>query len=204
MRTNSDKQLQRADVHMNRQEGMLQLQMDESAQVPNSRMQLVESVFRLCDTGGDGRLTEEKLRIFAQRTGFDGSRDEWAKEYAQLCTDRGLSAAEGLRFEDFVRLLEDDVDTGQYFTDAELEDFVKHVPIVFAESKRASLQPQASSSNAIGFEERPKLAAGKPKEESVASKTSVQPSVASGPPPWLPLKHAPPATGDRVCNHQER
>ena len=78
---------------------------DSSSEPPWVKLERVRALFELCDQDGDGRLNKCELRTFAQRLGFGGPEDAWAKEYCQLCAKNGISAEEGLDFEDYVRLL---------------------------------------------------------------------------------------------------
>lgn len=180
------------------------------------REQLVQRVFELCDVGGDGRLTERELRTFAQLTGFDGSESEWAEEYCQLCADSGISAAKGLGFEDFARLLEDESDAGQYCTDAELEEFLENVKTTsFTNTWSAShsnhqhaqkpprvgdvdVPPPCEPSPAVIQKDRTNeksTRAQSPAQQRNTSREEVSSGlkempVNSGPPPWLPMKKA--------------
>merc|ERR1712003_171416 len=51
------------------------------------RSRLKKRVFRGCDKDGDGYLDKEEMLSLAVLTGFEGSDDSWAEEYARLCRE---------------------------------------------------------------------------------------------------------------------
>lgn len=75
------------------------------------RADLIAAVFRACDVDRDGQLDEKEMRTFAGLTGFEGSDDEWTKEFRSLCADKG---AMGVSAEHFDKLVNDKSDSGIY------------------------------------------------------------------------------------------
>lgn len=84
------------------------------------RASLKKRVFMLWDQDGDGSLKKEELLKLARHVGFDGSVEEWSTEYAQMCTQRGCTARYGMSEEAFNEFLDDDSETGCYFSNEEL------------------------------------------------------------------------------------
>lgn len=87
----------------------------------DGRVKLLQSAFRACDHDGDGRLACAEFRPIATATGYDGSSEEWAIEYGDLCSEHSISLEEGIRFDQFVKLLNDKSQRGCYCTDEEIK-----------------------------------------------------------------------------------
>lgn len=85
------------------------------------RAELAAALFRACDADGNGRLVEAEMWEFAQLSGFEGSREEWGKEFALLCGDHDMDPRTGVDEPVFRCLLDDDSQEGCYCSDAELE-----------------------------------------------------------------------------------
>jgi uncharacterized protein (UPF0248 family) len=81
------------------------------------RSKLILGAFRACDVDGDGCLSVREMQLFATRTGFDGNNEEWAVEYASLCSDMNV---ETISFSVFENLVNDATDRGCHCTDDEL------------------------------------------------------------------------------------
>jgi len=90
-----------------------------------TRVDLIGVVFRSCDTNSDGFLNAQEMCPFARHIGFEGSDEEWGKEFATLCTENGSTAQLGIDVGLFIKLVEDSSDSGCYCTSKELRAMVK-------------------------------------------------------------------------------
>jgi len=54
-----------------------------------SRKALADQIFDALDVNQDGELDMKEMRRFATLSGFSGGDDEWAEEFALLCTELG-------------------------------------------------------------------------------------------------------------------
>jgi len=87
-----------------------------------TRSELVQAIFELCDADQNGYLGPDELRTFAGQTGFEGSHDEWMKEYELLCKEVKCAIAKGPSHQAFSQMVDDDTDAGCYCTDEELKE----------------------------------------------------------------------------------
>lgn len=85
-----------------------------------SRTELLRAVFRLCDADRDGRLSSQELRTFAVQTGFDGSEEDWAAEYAALCRHANVEWREGVPCQAFEDMVDETEEGGCFCPDDEL------------------------------------------------------------------------------------
>jgi len=72
------------------------------------RAGLVKELFQLCDLDGDGKLTDQELRPFAELTGYEGGDEEWPEAFAELCSMRKVSVDLGLSLKEWTALINDD------------------------------------------------------------------------------------------------
>jgi len=84
----------------------------------SARSELIRSVFLACDTDRDGSLDELEMRSFATHVGFEGSNEDWAREYKILCSEKGTSGVDLILFE---KLVNDNSESGCHCTDAQLQ-----------------------------------------------------------------------------------
>lgn len=93
------------------------------------RVNLISEIFHKLDSESGGRLRESGGRLraremlcFARLLGFEGSVEEWVKEYRTLCHVSGWDAAVGVDLLQFAEFVEDESGTG-YCTTSELYSF---------------------------------------------------------------------------------
>lgn len=93
---------------------------------PTARQDLVAALFHVCDADSDGRLSVGELRKFAELAGwFDGSEEEFSKEYEAMCSHIGTDAAIGVDIVLLGCLVNDETeDTGCYCTDEQLQSML--------------------------------------------------------------------------------
>jgi hypothetical protein len=72
------------------------------------RADLIDELFRSCDVDGDGILSVEEARLFADFTGFKAGNPEWLEAFNILCSDRNIDPAIGLDKETFTSMINDD------------------------------------------------------------------------------------------------
>lgn len=84
-----------------------------TAEVLGTRAELVRAVFSACDGDEDGRLNSGEMRRFVEQTGSDVTDDEWAEEYANMCSESGGDPHAGFGGEAFEQIVDE-------FTDEEL------------------------------------------------------------------------------------
>jgi len=82
-----------------------------------SRVELVQSVFRECDRDADGHLNGDELHTFALHTGFDEGTEVWRQEFLAICVDSNVDPGVGISEVVFASLIEDKSDLGCYCTD---------------------------------------------------------------------------------------
>eukprot|EP00930_Biecheleria_cincta_P025234 TRINITY_DN17985_c0_g1_i2.p1 TRINITY_DN17985_c0_g1~~TRINITY_DN17985_c0_g1_i2.p1 ORF type:complete len:315 (+),score=56.34 TRINITY_DN17985_c0_g1_i2:94-1038(+) len=70
---------------------------------------------------GQQRLSSKCMRQFAEMTGFEGNKYEWADEFSILCREINCSPRYGLTSEDLLQVVSDQSDSGTYYSDEELE-----------------------------------------------------------------------------------
>eukprot|EP00930_Biecheleria_cincta_P092427 TRINITY_DN8233_c0_g1_i1.p1 TRINITY_DN8233_c0_g1~~TRINITY_DN8233_c0_g1_i1.p1 ORF type:complete len:2246 (+),score=491.91 TRINITY_DN8233_c0_g1_i1:182-6919(+) len=87
-----------------------------------TRQKLVQEVFKALDKNKHCFLTAQDMRPFANHTGFDGSDQEWAEEFAMLCAEG--SSLQGVTLEDFQRLVDDTSDNGCHCSEDELQSLL--------------------------------------------------------------------------------
>lgn len=115
------------------------VQMQSTRRVVNAaralvnREELIKTIFGNL-TGADGmRTSQERLLVFAQMCGFEGTEEEWLAEYEAICTEYGSSVELGLEFEQFHCFMED-TEGSAFCSTPELRQLVFR----FSESSAAS------------------------------------------------------------------
>jgi len=98
------------------------------------RPSLVKALFQTLDANNEGRLGPEELRRYAEMCGFEGTEDEWATHYAEVCNDYGINARGGANPEQFAKIM--DNKAGQ--ADVDSEDLVKMIE----EAKAQTMVPK--------------------------------------------------------------
>jgi len=88
----------------------------------SQRARLKKRVFRGCDKDGDGYLDKDEMLSLAVLTGFDGSDESWAEEYARLCRECNADRNIGIAQATLLALLDDQSEAGFYCTDKQLEE----------------------------------------------------------------------------------
>merc|ERR1711974_79190 len=86
------------------------------------RLKLKKCVFKGCDKDGDGYLDKGEMLSLAVLTGFDGSDEVWASEYARLCMECSADQRIGIAQSVLFGLLDDQSDKGFFCTDKQLEE----------------------------------------------------------------------------------
>ncbi|CAK0889172.1 unnamed protein product [Prorocentrum cordatum] len=77
-----------------------------------SRTELISAIFQRLDVDKDGKLNPGEMRRFAEQQDFDGTDEEWAEAYKELCTEKGRDPAQGVNLELFTQLLNDESEEG--------------------------------------------------------------------------------------------
>eukprot|EP00435_Cladocopium_sp_Y103_P068026 s247_g30.t3 len=84
---------------------------------PSARTGLIGSAFQALNRSNSGRLSAAEMRPFAEITGFEGSDEDWRKEFELL---RQECPAGYIDFMQFQRLVNDTSENGCYCTDDDL------------------------------------------------------------------------------------
>jgi len=89
------------------------------------RHELLMALFRALRGRGHGQQTlgEQHVRRYADLCGFQGSDDDWSKEYAAVCADYGWSVASSVDIRQFSMLVNDMAGVG-YRSDDQIHDFL--------------------------------------------------------------------------------
>lgn len=87
------------------------------------RSDLIRAVFRACDTNGDDWLGESEFRNIARFYGFDGSDEEWSREFKKLCEEKKVDPKRGIGQTLFGKMLNEDA--GLLATNDELRKWLK-------------------------------------------------------------------------------
>jgi len=89
--------------------------------VDPKRKAIIDEMFGLLDIDKDGKLNKAEMQKFAEQTGFDGSDEDWAEGYAELCRDFAADP-DGISCPLFTRLVnEQNEESGCYCNDEELK-----------------------------------------------------------------------------------
>jgi len=83
--------------------------MHESAGVADEdyRRNLIMALFEVLDDSGNHLLGFSEMKLYAQLTGFNGSDDDWATEYFDLCDENGWNRNVGAHAGQFSMLIDD-------------------------------------------------------------------------------------------------
>jgi len=92
-----------------------------------ARGELVRNAFAALDVDLDDSLNQHEMQQFAKCSGFVGTDEEWAEEFSILLSENNSSVREGIRFEVFERLVNDETDNGCYCQDDELRKLVEQL-----------------------------------------------------------------------------
>lgn len=98
------------------------LEMSSDTCGTSARRVLTSALFRVCDVDGDGFLSMDEMRVFANSTGFDGDEEEWAEEFRLICSEHCVKAEVGLDVSLFEMLVNDASESGCHCTDQELQE----------------------------------------------------------------------------------
>jgi Ca2+-binding EF-hand superfamily protein len=94
-----------------------------------SRPELVKALFLRLDVDRDGKLSPSEMRRFAEQQDFEGSEEDWAEAYKELCTEKGRDPAHGVDLSLFTQLVDDESEeTGCYCTDDEMRTMLTKLP----------------------------------------------------------------------------
>ena len=85
----------------------------------STRAALTSKVFIALNLSGNAYLSADEMRPFAKETGFDGTDQQWRREFELLKQE--CKAGPGISLEDFQRLANDQSDDGCYCSDSELQ-----------------------------------------------------------------------------------
>jgi len=95
----------------------------------SARSELIRNVFKACDMDCDGVLDEQEMRSFAFHVGFDGTNDEWSREFALLCREK--KAMGGIDLILFEKLVNDSSERGVHCTDPQLQMIMTKLDLGF-------------------------------------------------------------------------
>lgn len=94
-----------------------------------SRLELTKALFLRLDVDRDEKLSPKEMRRFAEQQDFEGSEEDWAEAYKELCTEKGRDPANGVDLSLFTQLVDDESeDTGCYCTDDEMRTMLTKLP----------------------------------------------------------------------------
>jgi len=91
------------------------------------RDQLKQDAFHCLDKDGNGFLNCEESVVWGRATGFVGDDRMWQEEYIELCKEAGTF--EGVNFEKFSEMVDDQGEQGVYLSDQELKRLVEEVSV---------------------------------------------------------------------------
>ena len=89
------------------------------------RSELIKAAFQALNWTGTGHLSADEMRPFANQTGFDGTDEDWKKEFEMLLQESGDHA--GITLPNFLKLANDDSDDGCYCSNDELESLIANL-----------------------------------------------------------------------------
>lgn len=69
---------------------------------------LIAQLFASCDADGDGRLSMDELRTFAELTGFKSGEQSWSEAFTLLCAERNVDPATGFDIDEWSALISDE------------------------------------------------------------------------------------------------
>jgi len=88
------------------------------------RRGLIHAVFLACDSDGNGLLSRDEMRRFAELSAFDGSDTQWADAYGVLCSENDVDPHAGVD-EALLAQLIDDEEHGWYCSDDDLHKILR-------------------------------------------------------------------------------
>jgi len=91
---------------------------------PLDRAALKRRTYTLWDEDRDGHLKQKEMMKLAQCMGFEGTVDEWAEMYVEMCEQHGCSIEKGFSQEKVLQLLDDDSDNGCFVSTEELRELL--------------------------------------------------------------------------------
>uniref|UniRef100_A0A7R9ZYS0 Calmodulin n=1 Tax=Pyrodinium bahamense TaxID=73915 RepID=A0A7R9ZYS0_9DINO len=94
----------------------------------SARSELIRDIFKALDLDRDGTLDEQEMRGFAYHVGFEGTDDDWAKEYALLCREKRAQGVDLILFE---KLVDDNSENGCHCTDLQLQAILTGLELGF-------------------------------------------------------------------------
>merc|ERR1712050_328076 len=79
------------------------------------------SVFNICDQDKDGHLRAHEMKHIGLQIGFKGTDKEWMEEYNALCVDHGADRSQGIDYQMFESLINDNGEGGCYCSESDLK-----------------------------------------------------------------------------------
>eukprot|EP00434_Breviolum_minutum_P029228 symbB.v1.2.025851.t1/scaffold2538.1/size76676/5 len=114
---------------------------DGTQEVRLNRKDLVRAVFEALNRSGSGCLIAAEMKPFAESTGFDGSDEEWQKEFEMVIKDCGSTH---ISLKEFDRLVNDQSESGCYCSDEELRALLQKLPPPSTSKGRVPQPPTGS------------------------------------------------------------
>ena len=114
---------------------------DGSQEVRLNRKDLIRAVFEALNRSGSGCLIAAEMKPFAESTGFDGSDEEWQKEFEMVIKDCGSTH---ISLKEFDRLVNDQSESGCYCSDEELRALLQKLPPPSTSKGRVPQPPTGS------------------------------------------------------------
>ena len=99
------------------------------------RPSMIEAIFATLDQSKSGVLDSDRIRAYAEQTGFEGTDGDWAEQFAAMCQHFGWVQDEGITQSQFRELVEDDDETD----DDELRQALLNLQMQPGTSGRASV-----------------------------------------------------------------
>jgi len=160
-----------------------------------AREMLIRDVFLKCDADGNEYLKEDEMRTFAMLTGFEGTNSEWSEEFKTLCLEQNVDKAMGIPWDNFLDLVNDESESGQFCSNEELREMLGSLALFPPESSKPA--PPKSAAAVVTQPAPPKSGGSKPtkqeplaKKEAPANQRQEVPAPkekAENATPWLPM-----------------
>lgn len=129
----AEEETEHREKELNDQVQQLKTQLEsadaKTSSLAKTREVLTSAVFNALDVGEDGKLDAKDLETFGKLTGFQGTADEWQKEYQGLCHDRGVKPEIGFEQAQFRAMVDDKNETSTHCTDEELAELLGKVSV---------------------------------------------------------------------------
>lgn len=105
--------------------------------------ELIQVLFNALDETGSGRLGPSELHKYAEMCGFNGTDEDWAVEYAEMCNEFNINPRSGADLQQFTKIVHNKAGQGDA-TGVELADMVEHAKAQAAIRRGNTLQTSRS------------------------------------------------------------